>query len=107
MKVKIMFDRNRFKNKPTEYETSVIQNRIVATEIELNDLAVELSNGCTFKPALLKGTKSKDWMQQQVFALDFDDNSKIEIELEYAKSIGISPAFIYTSFNHTKTNHNG
>lgn len=105
MKVKIMIDDKRFDEKPSGKEIGGIQNRIVATENELNDLAVELSNGCTFKPALLNGTKSTDWIQQQVFALDFDDNCRIESELEYAKSIGMIPSFIYTSFRHTEKNH--
>ncbi len=78
---------------------------IKPTEIELKDLAYGMANGMTFKPALLDGSKSDSWMQQQIFALDFDHNTTLESELQSAKDLGIEPCFIYTSFGHTAEEH--
>lgn len=100
-----MLDTKRFNNKPTGYETGALQKRISQTEIEIEDLAIGLCNGMTCKPALLNGTKSVDWISQSVFALDFDDNTTIEKELQNCDRLGIKPVFAYTSFSHTEEHH--
>lgn len=117
MLVKLMLYRKRFKNKPTGFETVQIQGYaskktgeyheplIVQDEIEIKDLAHGLCNGMTCKPALLNGTKSADWIQQQVFALDFDHDTTIEQELQNCNTYGIIPAFGYTSFSHSEEEH--
>ncbi|NLJ96240.1 MAG: hypothetical protein GX321_03730 [Clostridiales bacterium] len=105
MKVKLMLDTKKFDNKPTGYETGGVQKRISQTEIEIEDLANGLCNGMTCKPALLNGTKSVDWIQQQVFMLDFDDDTTIEKELQNCNTLGIKPVFAYTSFSHTDDHH--
>lgn len=105
MIVKLMLDTKKFDNKPTGYETGGVQKRITQTEIEIEDLAIGLCNGMTCKPALLNGTKSVDWIQQQVFMLDFDDGTTIEKELQNCNTLGIKPVFAYTSFSHTDNHH--
>lgn len=105
MKVKLMLDSKKFIRKPTGYETCEIQKRIKETEIEIKDLALGLCNGMTCKPALLKGTKSADWIQQQVFMLDFDHDTTIEKELQNCSVLGIIPVFGYNSFSHSEREH--
>lgn len=105
MKVKLMLDTKKFDNKPTGFETGGVQKRISQTEIEIEDLAIGLCNGMTCKPALLNGTKSVDWVQQQVFALDFDHDTTIEKELQNCNRLGIQPVFGYTSFSHSEEEH--
>lgn len=100
-----MLDTKKFSNKPTGYETGALQKRISQTEIEIEDLATGLCNGMTCKPALLNGTKSVDWIQQQVFALDFDHDITIEEELHNCNTLGIIPVFGYTSFSHSEEEH--
>ena len=105
MKVKLMLDTKKFNNKPTGYETGGVQKRIKQTEIEVSELAIGLCNGMTCKPALLNGTKSVDWVQQQVFMLDFDHDTTIEEELSNCSKLGIMPVFLYTSFSHSEEEH--
>lgn len=105
MKVKCMFDTQEFKQKPNGYETGGIQKRLSQTEISISELATKLSNGCTFKPALLSGTKSVDWIQQQIFALDFDGGTTIQEQLDKCKELNILPAFGYKSFSYTEQVH--
>jgi hypothetical protein len=102
MKIMCMLDKQTFKNKPNSYETGGIQKRLSQVNIEIEELANLLSNGATFKPALLNGTKSSDWISQQIFALDFDDGTTIQNELERCKQLEVYPAFGYTSFSYTE-----
>lgn len=105
MKIKLMLDEQRFKDKPTGFETAGIQKRIKQTEIDIKDLAYGLCNGYTCKPALLSGSKSADWIEQQVFMLDFDHDTTVGEQLEVVKNLGITPVFLYTSFSHTEKEH--
>ena len=105
MKVKIMYYNKRFQNKPKGYENAEVQKNLTQTEIDIKDLAEGLSNGATFKPALLNGTKSTDWIQQQIFALDFDHDTTIEEQINKCKELNILPVFGYTSFSHSEQEH--
>ena len=100
-----MFDHTLYNNKPSPTDTAAIQHRLSETEISLDDLATKLSSGATFKPALLRGTKSSDWISQQIFALDFDGGTTIQEELDRCKQLNILPCFGYTSFSHTPEKH--
>jgi len=112
-----MYYEKRFDNKPNVYETAIIQGYkdkksgtyheplIIPTTIDIKDLAEGLSNGATFKPAFLNGTKSKNWVQQQLFALDFDHDTTIDEQIEKCKALNIYPVFGYTSFSHSEQEH--
>lgn len=43
-------------------------------DISLEELASYLIKGCSFKPALLNGSKGDSWISQQLWALDFDND---------------------------------
>jgi hypothetical protein len=118
MKVKVMYYDKRYNNKPDVWETVKIQGYtsksdgvyhnplLVGTEIEIEELAKGLSEGATFKPAYLSGSKNDSWVSQQIFALDFDHDAEIERELNKCKALGIMPCFGYTSFSHSQSeNH--
>ena len=64
-----------------------------------------MAQGCTFKPAYLNGRKSNDFISQQLFALDFDNNSDIKTELNRCKELNIIPCFGYITFSHTSEHH--
>lgn len=100
--IKCMLDKKTFTKKPSGIESGGIQNRLSQTEIEIEELANLLSNGATFKPAYLNGTKSKDWTSQQIFALDFDDGTTIKSELDKCIELGINPVFGYKTFSYTE-----
>ena len=105
MKIKCMYYDKHFSNKPHGYEVPEVQKNLAKTEIEINELADGLSHGASFKPALLNGTKSADWIQQQLFALDFDHDTTIQEQLNRCKELDILPCFGYTSFSHTEQEH--
>ncbi|MFU0833777.1 MAG: DNA primase [Oscillospiraceae bacterium] len=105
MTVKCMYYRKEFKNKPNGYEIAEIQNKLDKTQIEIKELAEGLSHGATFKPALLNGRKSSDWISQQLFALDFDHDTTIQEQLNRCHELNIYPCFGYTSFSHTEQEH--
>lgn len=105
MKIKLMLDTKKFSKKPNGYETGGVQKRISQNEIDIKELAYGLCNGMTCKPALLNGTKSIDWIQQQVFMLDFDHDTTIDEELNNCKEFNINPVFGYTSFSHSEMEH--
>lgn len=100
-----MYYDKRFKKKPEGWENSEVQKNLKQTEIEIKELAEALSNGATFKPAFLNGTKSIDWISQQLFALDFDHDTSINIELKRCRELNILPCFGYTSFSHSEQEH--
>lgn len=113
-----MYYDKKYNNKPDVWETVKIQGYtsksdgvyhnplLVNTEIEIEELAKGLSEGATFKPAYLSGSKNDSWVSQQIFALDFDHNADISTELSHCKALGIMPSFGYTSFSHSQSeNH--
>lgn len=100
-----MYYSKQFKQKPQGYDNVEVQKNLKAKTISLEDLANGLSHGTTFKPALLNGTKSIDWISQQVFALDFDHDTTIQTELDRCNSLQIKPVFGYTSFSHSESEH--
>lgn len=103
--IRCMLDRTYYNNKPTGKDAGAIQKRLKATDITIKDLANELIRGCSFKPSFLNGTKDKNWVNQQLFALDFDEDTTIQEELNRCKKLNILPVFAYTSFNHTDKQH--
>lgn len=103
MKVKLMLDNKKYDNKPTDIGRIV--NQIKPVEIEIEELAISLCNGMTCRPGILKGTHKEDWLQQQIFCLDFDHNVTINGILQKANELEIIPVFAYTSFSHTEEHH--
>lgn len=86
-----MFFDHRFKEKPQGKECGWVQKSIKETEISIEDLAVALANGATFKPSVLvNGNKAENWYCQQLFGLDFDDGTEIEEAYGKAVELGIT-----------------
>jgi hypothetical protein len=102
-----MLDNKQYTVKPIGKEIGSITNRLIKSsiEIDIKDLAESLTRGQTFKPSFLNGKKETDWISQQLFALDFDENTTIEEELNRCKELNILPVFGYTSFSHTPEHH--
>lgn len=103
--VKIMYYKKFFMYKPMGDDIPEIQKGLKKTEISLEELAYGLSNGATFKPAILSGTKNVSWKNQQLFALDFDGNTTIEEELKRCDKLDLQPVFGYITFSHTESVH--
>lgn len=103
--IKCMLDRTEYKRKPQGGEIGAIQNNMKMEEITLGELANRLIRGCSFRPSFLNGKKEEDWISQQIFALDFDENTTINEELDRCEELNILPVFAYTSFSHTEEHH--
>jgi hypothetical protein len=100
-----MLDTTKYNKKPQGYEVGKITNSLNETEIEIHELANKLVEGCTFRPSFLNGNKETNWLQQQLFALDFDDGTTIEEELKKCEELKVYPCFGYTSFSHKEHHH--
>lgn len=79
--IKISYDQQSFKVKPSGNEAGRINNRIARSakilgRDELREVVTKIgSEGCTFSPATFKNGKrnKENFEQQQLFALDFDN----------------------------------
>lgn len=96
-------------------------------EVTIKELAHALTNGQTvifgnleytekdlkdLKEGQKIGASSRHWKSQQLFALDFDNNDTdpemyitAEEAIELSKKNGCPPAFVYTTYSHTKDRH--
>lgn len=76
------------------------------SNITIENLADALIHGASFKPGVLAGgNKAKNWIEQQLFGLDFDDGIRIEEAYNKVISLGITPCFMYTTFSHKEEHH--
>ena len=105
-KIKCMYFNKRFKEKPQGKQCGWVQKSLVQTDITIKDLAGALCHGASFKPGVLQGgMKADNWIQQQLFGLDFDDGIGIEEAYNKVISLGITPCFMYTTFSHKEEHH--
>ena len=108
-KIKLQIDTENFMHKPTGDEVRLIRGRLKTHELELTEIAEKLSQGKTVLPAVLNGTKSDDFTQQQVFLVDIDNDGiknpsealQPEDALKLYTDNGITPAFWYPTFSST------
>lgn len=81
--IKIMLDDVSFKQKPESDDVSKIQMRLKNTsslkEVSFEELLNYISTGHTIIPAVMYGgTKSENWVEQQLFEVDVDNNNQDE-----------------------------
>lgn len=112
-KFKLHIDTKGYKDKElAKKEFGIIKNRVQRdsppVEVPLKVLVEELQKGKSVSPSVMKGTKEKDFVEQQVFMVDID-NKKTDIPiLTVEKAISICEknhlplAFYYFSFSHTE-----
>ena len=111
-KFKLHIDKIGYKEKPTRDDMAIVRNRVqrdsLPVEVTLKELIDAVEKGKTVSPAVMKGTKAKDFVEQQVFMVDID-NKKTDIPiLTVEKAIYICEknhlplAFYYYSFSHKK-----
>jgi len=74
--------------------------------VSINDLITAIEKGYSISPALMQGgAKAENWMEQQLFMIDIDNDNKtipimtVEQALEICKAKNIIPAFYYYSFS--------
>lgn len=111
-KVKLHLDTIGYKEKPTNDDMAIIKNRVQRdsppVEVTLKELIEAIQEGKAVSPAVMKGTKAKDFVEQQVFMVDIDNTNTQEPILQVADAIsiceknGLHVAFYYYSFSHTE-----
>lgn len=100
--IECMVDDVEYATKPESEEVRRIQCRLKAKSVSIKDLALRVSIGQTFRPAVLDSRSANSWRQQQLFALDFDSGTTIDNELQRAETFGLKPNIIYKTFSHTE-----
>lgn len=111
-KIKLHIDSIGYDSKESvKKDITKIKNRVQcnnAIEITIDDLVQALKQGKTISPAVMKGTKKEDFMQQQLFAVDIDNDNKdkpilpIQDALSICKKHNLPVVFYYYSFSHTE-----
>lgn len=78
-------------------------------EASLEEVIEELQKGKTISPAVMKGTESKDFEEQQLFMVDIDNKKEdipiltVEKALEICEKNHLAPVFYYYTFSHKET----
>lgn len=104
--IKCMYFNHRFKDKPQGKQCGWVQKSLTQVNIAIENLADALAHGASFKPGVLAGgNKAENWIEQQLFGLDFDDGIRIEEAYNKVISLGITPCFMYTTFSHKEEHH--
>ncbi len=104
--IKCMYFNHRFKDKPQGKQCGWVQKSLTQVNITIENLADALVHGASFKPGVLVGgNKTENWIEQQLFGLDFDDGIRIEEAYNKVISLGITPCFMYTTFSHKEEHH--
>ncbi len=104
--IKCMYFNHRFKDKPQGKQCGWVQKSLTQVNITIENLADALVHGASFKPGVLAGgNKAENWIEQQLFGLDFDDSIRIEEAYNKVISLGITPCFMYTTFSHKEEHH--
>lgn len=104
--IKCMYFNHRFKDKPQGKQCGWVQKSLTQVNITIENLADALVHGASFKPGVLAGgNKAENWIEQQLFGLDFDDGIRIEEAYNKVISLGITPCFMYTTFTHKEEHH--
>ena len=104
--IKCMYFNHRFKDKPQGRQCGWVQKSLTRVNITIENLADALVHGASFKPGVLVGgNKAENWIEQQLFGLDFDGGIRIEEAYNKVVSLGITPCFMYTTFSHKEEHH--
>ena len=85
-----------------------LQGHSPPVEVTLKELINAVEKGKAVSPTVMKGTKAKDFVEQQVFMVDIDNNItekpilQVEEALSICKKNHLPLAFYYFSFSHKK-----
>ncbi len=112
-KFKLHIDKIGYKDKKlAQKEVGIIKVRLQGksppVEVPLEVLVEELQKGKSVSPSVMKGTKEKDFIEQQVFMVDIDNKRTdipiltVEEALSICEKNHLPLAFYYFSFSHTE-----
>lgn len=112
-KIKLHIDTIGYKDKKlANKDFGLIRNRLQRdsppVEVTIAELLEAIQQGKTISPAVMKGTKAEDFVEQQVFMVDIDNKNTdiplltVEEALSICKKNCLTLAFYYFSFSHTE-----
>ena len=110
--IKLTIDTTMFEYKPNSSDTAKIKTRLsnsaTIKDVTIQELFNCIAKGNTFCPAVLKGgTKNENWVQQELVAIDIDNEDTSTEILTIDKAIAllkenhINPLGYYKTFNYT------
>lgn len=111
MKLKVHIDTKGYMEKPTGKEVGMIKIRLQKNTspsiVTVEELIQKIRTGHSISPGIMGEMSAKDWKEQQLFLVDIDNEEEGPIlYFKDAKRIcakhGLSPAFIYQTFNYCK-----
>ena len=107
----IQIDNKSCKQKPNGSVIGQIKKRVQGSEpklVTLEQLKRIIESGVTFSPGILKGgLKAENWVQQQIFCVDIDNDEdnipimSISEALQICEKHKIEPLLYYPSFSDT------
>lgn len=110
--LKLHIDKVGFKDKETvKQNVGTIKNRVQNSNpivINVDEFIKAIEEGKTFSPAIMKGTKGTDFMEQQIFPIDIDNNNdklpilQIQDAIDICNKNNLPLMLYYPSFSHTE-----
>lgn len=112
-KFKLHIDITGYKDKElAEKEINKIKVRVQRdsppVEVTLRELIEAVQEGKAVSPAVMKGTKADEFLEQQIFMVDIDNKKKdipflqVEEAISICEKYHLPLAFYYFSFSHTE-----
>ena len=100
-KFKITSDLTPRSEKPSSNEIGYISNNLNnIVEVSIEEFSNMMQLGYTWSAGIFNGTrKNINWIEQSIFALDFDNGVTPEEIINRFKTLSIIPNVIYTSFS--------
>lgn len=105
-------DTKAYKVKPTREDMIAIkprlQNKTTIGKYTLANIRATAMAGYSISVGVMKGTRAADWLRQQVFLVDIDNENDnflvltLEKALAICKKYGLKPVFFYYTFRHTE-----
>lgn len=99
----LQVDKTNTPTKPSKNEIPMIQSRLTETLVkclrEFGEMVTPPHSYTWTGGIMPNGRKAKNWVSQQVFALDFDSGITPEEALEIGKTHDLTPNILYTSFS--------
>lgn len=108
MKISILLDINNYTTKPVGKDNSKITKALNdnPVTIELSELVTYIENGHTFTLAAFNNTRhNSNWLSQQLFGLDFDNNITVEEIKTRLANFDLDCNIIYPTFTSNNTNN--
>ena len=110
-KIKVHIDPRGYVEKPSGKEIGGIKARLQKgtspSLVTLEELVLKIETGHAISPGIMGGMSAKDWIEQQLFLVDIDNEEdgpllRIKDTKAICRDNNLPLAFYYQTFSHTK-----